>query len=176
MMVARGSSLESQRMNLESSGLDRPDVSKVKIRITMGSPCQVPWDSMRGTARERHCGQCQKKVYRVENLTNAEVLTLLKMPERPCLNVFKRPDGTVLTQDCSPKDYVMRRIGLVVLAFLGFSASLMSLFGDNVRSLFGESMRGALAAAPAHQRLDIRPFKETEPQEKSSRGEVPTDY
>lgn len=70
-------------------------------RIRVASPCDVPWDSMRGDDRVRHCDQCDKNVYDLSSLTRAEVERLFDAhAETPCVSYFQRADGTVLLADC----------------------------------------------------------------------------
>ena len=69
--------------------------------ITIATPCTVPWREMRGDERSRFCGQCQKRVYDLSALTTAEATELLgDQGNRPCIRLYRRPDGRVLTADC----------------------------------------------------------------------------
>lgn len=70
--------------------------------IEIPSPCTVHWDSMRGTGRVRHCGQCRRNVYKVEELSREEVEALIRRNEgNACVRIYRRPDGTVATRDCA---------------------------------------------------------------------------
>ena len=37
--------------------------------IQIATPCTADWHAMAGDDRARHCGQCDKKVFNIENLT-----------------------------------------------------------------------------------------------------------
>jgi hypothetical protein len=132
--------------------------------IRIASPCTVPWSSMNGTDAVRFCGQCKLKVYNVEHLTSYEVRDLLLKTEgRVCMRLFKRFDGTVLTQDCPTglaafgqawRQSKQRVSGLGWVPMLATAAiALLTLFvfgtwffGDNIRRAFGMgSTMGALA-------------------------------
>ncbi len=83
-----------------------------QIRIT--SPCEVPWDSMRGDGRVRFCRSCRQNVYNVEAMTRAEAERLITAREgRACLRMLQRPDGTVVTADCWARLRAARRRGLI---------------------------------------------------------------
>ncbi len=70
-------------------------------QLQIASPCDVPWESMTGDHRTRHCDQCEKKVYNLANLTREEAMALFSNPdEMPCIQLWRRADGTVLTADC----------------------------------------------------------------------------
>lgn len=70
-------------------------------RLHIAAPCDVPWESMTGDHRTRHCDQCEKKVYNLANLTTEEAIALFSRPdELPCIQLWRRSDGTVLTADC----------------------------------------------------------------------------
>jgi hypothetical protein len=67
------------------------------------SPCTVPWKSMNGTERVRHCNQCAKNVYNLSAMTADEANDLLaSAAETPCVRFYRRYDGTVVTAErCS---------------------------------------------------------------------------
>ena len=69
--------------------------------LLIASPCDVPWSAMDGDDRVRHCGQCDRQVYNIARLSAEEVVALLQASDRPpCLQLWRRADGTVLTADC----------------------------------------------------------------------------
>ncbi len=56
---------------------------------------------MKGDERVRFCAACQKNVYNVAELSEAEVRELIKTHEgNLCVRIYRRKDGTVLTSDC----------------------------------------------------------------------------
>lgn len=69
-----------------------------KIRIS--SPCNVPWESMKGTDRKRYCSQCHLNVYNISSMTHAEAAKLVGSETAYCFSLYRRPDGTVITRDC----------------------------------------------------------------------------
>jgi hypothetical protein len=70
--------------------------------VTVASPCTVPWESMKGDERKRHCEQCRLNVYDVASLSReaAEEL-LLRSEGRVCVRLTRRADGTLVTRDCN---------------------------------------------------------------------------
>jgi hypothetical protein len=89
----------------------RPELDPVD-RIEIPTPCSVPWDSMYGDQRVRHCGSCRKNVYNVAELTRAQALELIASREPVCLRIYRRPDGTVVTNDCWSRLRAARRRGM----------------------------------------------------------------
>lgn len=72
--------------------------------ITIPAGCPVPWDAMRGDRRTRFCDQCRQNVHDVSELTRAEALDLVGDGSAvPCLRLYRRPDGRVMTADCVTK-------------------------------------------------------------------------
>ena len=72
--------------------------------ISIPVPCPVGWDAMHGDDRTRFCGQCKQNVHDVSELTRAEAVELVTAGEKtPCLRIFRRPDGRVMTADCATK-------------------------------------------------------------------------
>lgn len=69
--------------------------------LTVASPCPTTWDQMTGDDRVRHCSFCDKPVYNLSAMTARDAIAFLNEREwRVCTQLFKRADGTVLTQDC----------------------------------------------------------------------------
>jgi len=69
--------------------------------LTIDTPCTVPWAGMSGDDRSRFCGQCRQNVYDLSAMTTAEAAGLLAdLAGRPCVRLYRRPDGRVLTADC----------------------------------------------------------------------------
>lgn len=83
-------------LNLRSG----PAIDKLEIV----SPCSMSWDSMEGDERIRHCNSCDKAVFNLAQMTRAEIAAVLvaqmNTGSSPCIRMFKRPDGTVVTADC----------------------------------------------------------------------------
>lgn len=70
-------------------------------RIKVAAPCAASWDAMEGDARVRACGDCQKNVYNLSELTRDEAEALIRDHEGElCVRYFQRADGTILTADC----------------------------------------------------------------------------
>ncbi|HEY0062420.1 MAG TPA: hypothetical protein VGC21_09885, partial [Telluria sp.] len=46
-------------------------------RISIASPCTASWDLMQGDERVRHCGDCNKNVFNLSAMPEAEAATLL---------------------------------------------------------------------------------------------------
>ena len=74
--------------------------------VRIATPCHVSWESMTGDERKRFCGACKLDVYDLSGLTRAEAEALVfgraAAGQRTCVRLWRRADGTVLTQDCPP--------------------------------------------------------------------------
>ncbi len=69
--------------------------------ITIAVSCPVSWDAMHGDRRTRFCNSCQQDVHDVSELTTAEAVQLLtRRAKSPCLRIYRRQDGRVMTADC----------------------------------------------------------------------------
>jgi hypothetical protein len=53
-----------------------------------------------GTDRVRFCAECKKNVYNISEMTRRDAEALLQGNADICARVFRRADGTVLTEDC----------------------------------------------------------------------------
>lgn len=69
--------------------------------LVIPTPCTVPWGQLQGDDRSRFCGQCQRQVFDLSAMTTAETVELLSDPtNRPCVHLYRRSDGRVMTTDC----------------------------------------------------------------------------
>jgi hypothetical protein len=87
--------------------------------IQIATPCTARWSEMVGDHRVRHCLQCNQDVFNLSQLAAAEAEALLREKTGgACFRLWRREDGTVLTQDC-PTGYQRKhfRRGLAMVAF-----------------------------------------------------------
>lgn len=71
--------------------------------IVINTPCQMPWDAMKGDDRTRFCAHCRLNVYDLSTMTKSEAQELIVAREgRLCVRIWRRADGTVITNDCAP--------------------------------------------------------------------------
>jgi hypothetical protein len=69
--------------------------------IKVASPCSADWNEMYGDSRKRFCGDCKLNVYNLSGMTRDEAEALIMNAEgRLCVRFYRRPDGSVITQDC----------------------------------------------------------------------------
>jgi hypothetical protein len=93
----------------------------------IASPCPAEWNDMPGDDRIRHCGICQKNVYNLSALPAAEALSLLEEHGYDlCVSLYRREDGTVLTDDCpvgmaAKARRRLQRIAWLAAGWLGIS-------------------------------------------------------
>lgn len=108
-------------------------MSTLLNQLQIASPCRAKWDDMTGDDRVRFCTQCQKNVFNISNMDAAEAEGLILQKEgRLCVRMYRRIDGTVLTQDCpvglakiKEKGRLMLQIAATFMAgFLGFFMGL----------------------------------------------------
>ncbi len=77
-----------------------PTISLVQ-QVRIASPCPERWEDMRGDDKRRFCGRCELHVHNLSAMTAREIETLLRTSTgRICGRLYRRPDGTVLTQNC----------------------------------------------------------------------------
>jgi hypothetical protein len=69
--------------------------------VRIASPCSADWDSMYGDDRKRFCKECKLNVYNLSGMTREDAERLVTNAEgRLCVRFYRRPDGTIITQDC----------------------------------------------------------------------------
>ena len=101
--------------------------------IEMPIPCTVPWESMQGDDKVRHCNQCNQKVYHLSNMSKEEAEELIRSKEgKMCARVYRRPDGSVVTRSCvairwsKPIFNTVMFTCIAALSLLGFSKLMRS--------------------------------------------------
>jgi len=71
--------------------------------VRVAKPCHAAWDDMARVDgnRVRFCDGCQKRVYNLSEMGQAEAEGLLRAHEgHLCVRYYRRHDGTILTSDC----------------------------------------------------------------------------
>lgn len=77
------------------------DHETILDRILIAAPCTASWDEMSGDDKVRFCNLCQLNVYNAREFTKAELTDLLSAEgKKPCLRLFRRSDGTIITENC----------------------------------------------------------------------------
>lgn len=95
-------------------------------RVSIAAPCPVDWESMPGTDRVRHCSQCNKNVYNLSAMTRRQAEALLRETEgNLCARLYRRADGTILTENCPAG---LRTIGRRISRVAGAAMSAMMAF------------------------------------------------
>jgi hypothetical protein len=110
----------------------RPRRALPLANILIASPCDVPWDSMVGTDRVRHCAACKRDVHDLSAMTRDEAEDFLARADaiggvKPCVSLFQRADGTILTADC-PIGVRRRRLRALLAATMGIGALALMAF------------------------------------------------
>lgn len=96
--------------------------------LEVAAPCKAKWDDMAGDHRVRFCGQCAKNVFNVSAMPRREAEAMLAGgTENLCVRFYRRPDGTVLSGDCSVGVRRRKRRRGVVGAIAGLLASASAL-------------------------------------------------
>jgi len=71
--------------------------------IQIAKPCQANWEEMSGDERSRACQLCHLNVYNISNMSRNEAVSFLRerLPQdRVCVRLYRRADGTVITDNC----------------------------------------------------------------------------
>ena len=96
--------------------------------IRIASPCSANWDEMYGNERKRFCGDCQLNVYNLSGMGRKEAEDLILNSEgRLCVRFYRRPDGSIITQDC-PVGWakIKQRVSAVATAVFSLLIGLFS--------------------------------------------------
>lgn len=87
--------------------------------VAVAAPCSASWDEMVGDEHVRFCRHCEKNVYNLSSMSREESEALLAARDgNLCVRLYRRKDGTVLTEDC-PVGVKRRRRCRVVAGVVG---------------------------------------------------------
>jgi hypothetical protein len=133
-------------------------VSLDSLRVV--TPCPVDWSSMRGDDAVRFCDECRKNVYNVAALTEAEAIAVIERAEgRVCMQLTRRPDGTIVTGDCWAALRRARKRGLLALAAAAPAILLAALWSQ---ALGLRTLSGIFRAAPPPQAAPLPRLRDDE--------------
>jgi hypothetical protein len=101
--------------------------------IQIAKPCPISWDGMSGDERVRFCGDCKKHVYNIAEMTRREAERLIVDTEgKACVRLFRRADGTVITDDCP---LAFRKARDTAIRVLSLCASIAMFLFTSVAAL-----------------------------------------
>jgi hypothetical protein len=100
-------------------------------RVEIASPCPARWEDMAGDDRVRHCAECNLKVHNISTMARDEAEALVRgsVGERMCVRLYRRADGTILTQDCPVGLARVRRAARRALVRVAALVGLVSVTG-----------------------------------------------
>jgi hypothetical protein len=87
-----------EKLAHSKSGPGKFDLAALRV----ASPCPSSWEKMVGDERVRHCSECNLNVYNLSAMTEREIEQLVAAHQggRLCTRLYRRADGTVITQNC----------------------------------------------------------------------------
>jgi hypothetical protein len=69
--------------------------------IQVATPCPVRWEEMIGDEKVRYCAACRLSVFDLSAMDVEETADRIAEHDGSlCVRFYRRPDGTILTQDC----------------------------------------------------------------------------
>jgi hypothetical protein len=119
--------------------------------VSIASPCPASWDEMDGDGDVRFCGKCKKNVYNISMMSRDEagaVVASARISGGACLRLYKRADGTLITNDCPVgvrRRFWRRKAGIAAAGLL--FAIGMSAYMDLVYRARHTTIAGTAAAA-----------------------------
>lgn len=117
---------------METNLLD-PDFKLIQ-NMRIAAPCSMDWNSMTYTedGRIRFCGQCKLNVYSLSEMSTKEAASLIREKEgKLCMRLYRRRDGTVITDNCpvglrKMRDKARRLIAVAIATFAWLGVPLAS--------------------------------------------------
>lgn len=119
-----------------------PDVRLDQIdNLRVATPCHMTWDDLSGDSdTQRYCGECRLNVFNFTGMSRDDIAEVLTATEgRVCAQLYQRPDGTVITQDCpvglaAVRAAIRRRVARMTVACGLIIAGISGLAFGGARS------------------------------------------
>ncbi|MBA3993807.1 MAG: hypothetical protein C0469_09795 [Cyanobacteria bacterium DS2.3.42] len=112
--------------------MDRTDHDESILQnVCIAIPCSVDWNTMKGNDEVRLCGGCDKNVYNISAMSKKRAEEVLSGPTLPCLQLSRRDDGTLVTDEC-PK--ILRPIRSSWAKLVGSFLSLLAAMSPQLAS------------------------------------------
>lgn len=108
------------------------DANRFLDDTRIASPCKASWDQMTGNNTVRFCGECKLNVYNISNMVATDAAALIARSDGGiCVRLYRRKDGTVLTQDCpvglrAAIGRATKVAGMALTAVLGLCSGVFS--------------------------------------------------
>ena len=126
------------------------DADTLLSQFTIPTPCTMDWGLMPGDDRVRFCGQCQKSVYNLSAMTSQQADDLLRTQGGDlCGRLYQRPDGSVVTSDCSQPAPRPRRYQFHLRSIMATIAAVAAVLGLTKLLVADESGAPPKPALPA---------------------------
>lgn len=141
--------------------------------VVIAAPCPVSWESMEGDDRVRHCGGCCRDVYNISDMSSKEAERFLEENgSTQCMRLYRRPDGTVMTDNCPRALRAIRnKCRLMLRCLSGLAASFFAFmpFSRNAAGAQNaDDIRGDVYVPPKIEQ------KSNEPRRLMGEASVPT--
>lgn len=123
--------------------------------IVVAAPCPVSWESMIGDDTVRLCCGCSRNVYNISDMTSSEAEQfLVKNGNSQCMQIYRRTDGKVMTDNCPRVLRPLRnKCKMFLQAISGVAASVLAFLplpGSSVGAQEASS-KGDVYIPPAKQ-------------------------
>jgi hypothetical protein len=116
-------------------------------QMTIPTPCTANWQEMEGDKRSRFCRDCGKTVFDLKEMSEVEVVSLLRECEDDfCGRITRRKDGKVVTRPTlGPFRFTIRSM----LALVAYVATLLGFLRFSTQSVIAGGIRRIPTVAPS---------------------------
>lgn len=121
-----GATAVSDELATVRRGLASSETSGIQLpNLRLGFACKERWEDMVGDDRVRACNGCDRPVFNLSEMTREDAEAVLATRGlTPCVRFYRRPDGTVMTNDCPTGERRTQRRLAVMASSLAAGATL----------------------------------------------------
>ncbi|MFT5524681.1 MAG: hypothetical protein ACI9G1_004324 [Pirellulaceae bacterium] len=145
-------------------------------QIRVASPCSALWEKMAGDERSRFCEQCDKSVFNISGMPQHEAEDFLNaVTASVCVRLYRRADGTIITNDCPVG---LRAVRLKIAQFVAATVALLGMltctvtFGTATFGAFNRAGDRTSGAVEALKNMSLVPAPAAPPVECLEMGEM----
>ncbi|CAN5347683.1 hypothetical protein BH11CYA1_BH11CYA1_37860 [soil metagenome] len=99
--------------------------------VIIETPCSADWNDMTGSDSVRFCHSCKLNVYNISQFSDSEAQEIFAENlngNRMCTRLFRRPDGTIMTDNCPKALRRLRDLRNKTFSAVAKAAALATLF------------------------------------------------
>ena len=134
--------------------------------VIIDTPCTADWNDMTGSESMRFCHSCKLNVYNISQFSDSEAEKIFGQNlngNRMCTRIYRRPDGTIMTDNCPRALRRLRDLRNRTFTALAKVAALATLFLSACLPGAASNDNDKDKSAPEPSKIKSKPLQSVQP-------------